>query len=77
MLFVTMPNVTILLIIILGVIMFYLPPVKSFLTYILIIIMVNVAILITFKMSVLLLFVTMAVVLILIIVIMGCSISHK
>jgi len=76
MLFVTMPTVIILLIIILGVIKFYLPSVKSFLTHILIIIMVNVAILITFKMSVLMLFVTMQVVLILIIVVLS-RISKK
>jgi hypothetical protein len=68
-----MPNVIILLIIILDVIMFYLPSVKSFLTDILIIIIVNVAILITFKMSVLMLFVTMPVVPILIIVILGVN----
>ncbi len=75
MLFVTTPAVLILIIVILGVNMFYVLSVRRCITYSLIIIILSAAILIAFKMSVVMLFVTTPAVLILIIVILGVNMS--
>ncbi len=73
MLFVTMPAVLKLIIVILGVNMFYVWSVRGCTTYTLIILILSAAILIAFKMRVVILFVTTPTVIILIIVILGVN----